>query len=87
MRGNQDIMAKNRNNNENFNDIGNINTYGYNINLVERPVKTYKWCWKCSKELLVGSTLPFCDFSCQQEYCAENAKEIDSVWREITGRD
>jgi len=77
-------MAK-KVNNKQFININN--SYNNNIKMVEIPAKTFKWCWKCSKELPIGSTLPFCDFGCQQEYYAENAKEIDSVWREITQRD
>ena len=78
-------MAKRvNNNNENININ---NTYTDNIKMVEIPVKTYKWCWKCSESLEEGSIVPFCCFECQSSYYAENAREIDSVWREIRGID
>lgn len=63
------------------------NTYKDNIKMVERPVKTYKWCWKCSQSLPEGSIVPFCCWECQQEFYKENAREIDAVWLEITQRD
>lgn len=63
------------------------NNKNSNIIMTEQPVKVYKWCWKCSGRLEEGSIVPFCCFECQSSYYAENAREIDSVWREITGRD
>jgi len=75
----------------NFNNGQNniINNSGIidNIRMVEQPVKTFKWCWKCSRSLPEGSTVPFCCFECQSSYYAENAREIDSIWREIRGID
>lgn len=84
MKGNQEIMVKRVNNKQNSNIN---NTYSDNIKMVERPVKIYKWCWKCGCELPEGSINPFCCWEDQQEFYAENAKEIDSVWLEIRGID
>jgi len=80
-------MAIRVNNKENSNIN---NTYLDNIKMVERPVKTFKYCWKCGKQLSEGSLEPFCndyDNYCRNQYYAENAREIDSVWREIRGID
>ena len=77
-------MAKRVNNNQN----SNINIV--KIKMVERPVKTFKYCWKCGKQLPEGSLEPFCndyDNYCRNQYYTENAREIDSVWREIRGID
>lgn len=85
-------MVKRVNNNEIYN-INNsdtnkvINTYTNGDIKRIVTVKTYKYCEKCLKRLPEGSLDAFCDFSCRQEYFAENAREMDSVWREISGRD
>lgn len=87
-------MGINRNNlskNDKFNE--NNSNYIININTGEvrkEKVKVYRICWKCGASLPEGSVEPFCndyDNYCRNEYYRENAREIDSVWREITGRD
>jgi len=50
-------------------------------------VKVYKYCEKCLKKFDTPSPIPFCDDFCRNEWFAENAKEIDIVWREIIQRD
>jgi len=82
-------MAKKVNNNENNNSKNsyiNVDNIDGSLKVIV-SVKTYKYCDKCGKELPGGSLEPFCDFYCYQEFCAENAREIDSVWREIVQRD
>ena len=58
-----------------------------NIKQIVTPVKTYKWCEKCLTKLPEGSIIPFCSDFCRNEFYAENAREIDSVLREIRGID
>lgn len=76
-------MVQNKQNN----NINISNDVSCNIKMFEQPVKVYKWCWKCSGKLEEGLTVPFCCWECQQEFYAENAREIDAVWREIRGID
>jgi len=67
----------------------------YIINTVDgtykkKKGKEYKTCWNCGKRLPEGSLEPFCSDDnqwCYQEYYRNNNREIDSVWREIVGRD
>jgi len=84
-------MAKKVNNNENNNinvDEQNIENTYINGNLKRIvTVKVYKYCEKCLKKFDTPSPMPFCCDFCRNEWFAENAKEIDSVWREITGKD
>lgn len=72
------IMEKHRNSGN-----GNID----NIKLVEQPVKVYKWCWTCGKQLPEGSTSAFCDFGCLSAYGAELRKESEACFREWRGKD
>ena len=70
----------------------NKDNYDYIINTKDgtyrkQKVKTYKYCWKCARDLPEGSVMPFCDSGCMNEFYAENAKEINAVWREIRGID
>lgn len=70
----------------------NKDKYNYIINTKDgtykkEKVKTYKYCFKCGKSLSEGSTSAFCDFYCYQEYCRENAKELDACYREWSGKD
>jgi hypothetical protein len=50
-------------------------------------IKTYKYCIKCMKNLPEGSTDPWCDFSCRQEYFAEIRADRDDLYREWAGKD
>ena len=73
-------------NDKNSNYIININSG----EVREEKMKVYRYCFQCGKELPEGSTEPFCndyDNYCRSVYYAENAREIDSVWREIRGID
>ncbi len=84
-------MGKYRNNSENLSKLNSNYIININTGVVrEEKVKTYKWCFQCGKELPEGSLEPFCndyDNYCRNQYYTENAREIDSVWREIVGRD
>lgn len=76
-------MEENRNILSNNKENSNINnTYKDNIKMVERPVKIYKWCWKCGVTLDAPSPTPFCCWEHQQEYYAEQRKEADACFRE-----
>jgi len=44
-------------------------------------VKTYSYCYKCLKDM-PPSTDPFCCWECQQDYYAEQRKELDACYRE-----
>lgn len=66
----------------NHNNNININTSN-NRDISE---KTFKYCEKCGKQLEEGSVELFCDFYCKQEFFRENAKELDSCYREFIGR-
>lgn len=74
------IMAKHRNSNSG----NNINN---NIKMIEKSAKIYKWCWKCSGKLEEPSINPFCCWECQQDYYQEQAKELNTCFREWAGRD
>jgi hypothetical protein len=66
----------------------NIKIVNFNGNLKGVvTTKTYKYCMRCGKSLPEGSIEAFCDFECKSSYYTENAREIDSVWREIRGID
>ena len=81
-------MGKNRNNMENNNiNVDINNTYIDNIKMVERPVKTYSYCWQCGITLDTLSPIPFCCWEHQQEFYAEQRKEADTCYREFCGRD
>ena len=79
-------MAEYRNNNysDNINCDNNINnnyikkksiTCG-NFKVQE---KTFKYCWKCGKELEELSIDMFCDFSCRSEYYKELVADMDDI--------
>ncbi len=75
------VMVQNKQN-SNIN-----NTFNNNIKMFEQPVKVYKWCWTCGKQLPEGSTNPFCDFGCLSAYGAELRKESEACFNEWCGRD
>jgi len=83
------VIRVNNKQNSNINDSGDmiINTYtdGNLKGIV--TVKVYKYCEKCLKKFDKPSTNAFCDDFCRNEWFAENAREIDAVWREIRGID
>lgn len=71
-----------------LNDKNNIIINTKDNTYREIKVKTFKYCWQCSKELPEGSTEPFCndyDNYCRNEYYAEQRKEADACYREWIG--
>lgn len=78
-------MAKVKANNK----IININTYVDNANEIKmiETVKVYKYCMKCLKDFVEPSISAFCCWECQQDYYQEQAKELNTCFREWAGRD
>ncbi len=73
----------------NYNKNINLDINTYENNDGNKNIKLYKFCFKCGVTFHTPSPSPFCDNDnfCRNEYYSENAREIDSVWREIGGID
>ena len=73
---------QNNNINNSYKFKNELNTYKE-----EQEQKKFSYCYKCLRDFNEPSVEPFCSWECKKDYYAEEHKEMDSCYREWSGRD